>query len=91
MFVLELAAVDLCVGKEDKDEKKVAEGLRWIEAGLKLPIRHAMDGFDQQNMYYLKANPKEACNYRRERFEDAGAKLQNLSEKKEKETSQATP
>lgn len=72
--LIELGATAMCYGRDKKKPEKVKEGLDFLREGLKLKTRYALDDLDKRNMAYLLENPKEACSYRRERFEEISEK-----------------
>ncbi len=67
---IELAATTICYGQSRKIPEKISEGLAVLKDSMNLPVRYPLDELDKKNMAYLIANPKRACSYRRERFED---------------------
>lgn len=70
MVALEYAVSAICFGRDEKDAKKIDEGLSVLRAAEKVPARYPLDEFDLRNIRKILDRPDEACNYRRERFEN---------------------
>jgi hypothetical protein len=75
LMVTELGASALCYGESKHKDDFVTEGISILKNGLALPTRSPLDEHDKKNMRILLDKPKQACNYRRERFENIAEKL----------------
>jgi hypothetical protein len=70
MLILEHAVTNLCYAQAKNHPEIAVEGLELLKNGIALKPRNPEDQFDQAKMKILLEKPQEACNYRRERFEN---------------------
>jgi hypothetical protein len=70
MIVLEKSVATICYARLKKLTDLEEKGIGYLRAGLSLPTRYPMDGFDKRNMQIILDHPEKACNYTREAFRD---------------------
>ncbi|MEW5848260.1 MAG: hypothetical protein AB2A00_05570 [Myxococcota bacterium] len=66
----ELGVSLICHGQKKDAPDDAAEGLRTLEKVLTMPEKSAIDAIDKRNCRLVLANPKLACGYSRDKFQE---------------------
>jgi len=69
-YQVELGAVLLCMGHDDEDEARLAEGRRVLSEAVELADFQTTDAYDRQHAGILMAQPERACSYSRDGWID---------------------
>lgn len=67
---LELGVSLACRGQKEDDGAQFKEGLQWIRKVSEIMPNHDLDRVDKRNAKVILANPKLACGYSRDKFQD---------------------
>ncbi len=70
MLLLEEAVIFLCYAQEENHPDVAVQGTKLLHEGLALKPRDESDKLDQAKMRLILGKPQQACNYRREQFEN---------------------
>jgi len=76
-YQVELGAVLLCIGHEERDAQRLQEGRQALEEAMHTPLFQSTDTLDLDHARILMAEPERACGYSRDGWID-------LSETKER-------
>jgi tetratricopeptide (TPR) repeat protein len=69
-YQVELGAVLLCIGHDDGDERRLAEGRQVLEQAVALADFQSTDHYDREHAHILMAEPDRACGYSRDGWVD---------------------
>ena len=69
-YHVERGAVLLCIGSEEGDEARIAEGRRVLRRAMDLQDFESTDGFDRAHARVLIDQPERACSYSRDGWID---------------------
>jgi hypothetical protein len=69
-YQVELGAVLLCIGTEESDPARIAEGRAVLRRAVQLEDVLSTDSFDREHARILMAEPENACGYSRDGWVD---------------------
>ncbi len=69
-YQVERGAVLLCIGHEESDEERIAEGRRVLREAMELQDFQSTDSFDREHARILAAEPEKSCGYSRDGWVD---------------------
>ncbi len=69
-YQVERGAVLLCIGHEEKDPARIAEGRQVLRAAMKLQNFQSTDSFDREHARILIDEPSRSCGYSRDGWID---------------------
>ena len=69
-YQVELGAVLLCMGHDDGDDLRIADGRRVLAKAVELENFQSTDSFDREHAHILIAHPARACGYSRDGWID---------------------
>lgn len=69
-YQVELGAVLLCIGHDERDARRLEEGRRALEEAMHTPLFQSTDTLDLDHARTLMAEPERACGYSRDGWID---------------------
>lgn len=69
-YEVERGAVLLCIGNDESDPQRIAEGVATLERAVELENFQSTDSYDRQHAHILMEHPERACGYSRDGWID---------------------
>jgi hypothetical protein len=71
-YQVELGAVLLCIGTDDRDEARIEQGRAVLRRAMEIEDFQSTDSFDREHARIMIDDPKRACGYSRDSWIDLG-------------------
>ena len=71
-YQVELGAVLLCIGTDDRDEARIEQGRAVLRRAMEIEDFQSTDSFDREHARIMIEEPKRACGYSRDGWIDLG-------------------